>query len=189
MSKSLPEHFGLKKAVISILGPSKAGKTTFTRYLETGHPILESPNTTLGSDYRSKGVKIKNWELTLIDVGGQKKFQDLFWDIAVQRSNAVIFMLDATIRPETDKLKFSDQIEQLNYTFEIMNDDTVLLILLNKQDLKNRSPLQPIDFLKYVKSDRMQKTTTGLLTTSAKFGEGVVDALSWLIEMTEENSK
>ena len=121
-----------KRAIISIIGPSKAGKTTLIRFLETGQIQEKSPGTTLGVDYRTNNVKINNWEFSLIDVGGQKIFQDLFWDLSVQKSDGIIFIFDATITPKTDKEAFENQIEQFNYALDIINEDTLLLVLLNK---------------------------------------------------------
>lgn len=169
-----------QKAIISIIGPSKAGKTTLVRFLETGAVQEESPGTTLGVDYRKNNVKINKWEFSLIDVGGQKIFQDLFWDISVQKSHGIIFIFDATIKPETNMVEFDNQIEQFNYALDIINEDTVLLILLNKQDLKELNPLQPVDFIKLVKNKRFKSTTTGLLPASAKYGDGVKNAFLWL---------
>jgi small GTP-binding protein len=170
------------RAIISILGPSKAGKTTLVRFLETGQIQEDSPGTTLGVDYRKNNVKINNWEFSLIDVGGQKIFQDLFWDISVQKSQGIIFIFDATINPETNKNEFETQIEQFNYALDIINEDTVLLVLLNKQDLKELNPIQPVEFIKLVKNERFKSTTTGLLPSSAKYGNGVKEAFVWLAE-------
>lgn len=177
-----------KKAVISILGPSNAGKTTLVRFLETGIVQEEAPGTTLGVDYRRDHVVIDKWQFSLIDVGGQKIFQDLFWDISVQKSDGIIFIFDATINPETNKTGFENQIEQFNYALDILNEDTILLILLNKQDLKELNPLQPTDFIKLVKNDRFKSTTTGLLPSSAKYGDGVREAFMWLAKnLSDQN--
>lgn len=169
-------------AIISILGPSKAGKTTLVRFLETGQVQEKSPSTTLGVDYRTNNVKINNWEFSLIDVGGQKIFQDLFWDLSVQKSHGIIFIFDATITPRTNKEAFEKQIEQFNYALDIINEDTLLLVLLNKQDLKEMNPIQPADFVKLVKNERFKSTTTGLLPSSAKYGNGVKEAFVWLAD-------
>lgn len=171
-----------QRAIISILGPSKAGKTTLVRFLETGQVQEDSPSTTLGVDYRTNNVKINNWEFSLIDVGGQKIFQDLFWDLSVQKSDGIIFIFDATITPITDKKAFDSQIEQFNYALDIINEDTLLLVLLNKQDLIELNPIQPADFIKLVNNERFQSTITGLLPSSAKYGNGVKEAFIWLAD-------
>ncbi|OLS28620.1 MAG: GTPase Der [Candidatus Heimdallarchaeota archaeon LC_2] len=177
-----------RKAIISIIGPSNAGKTTLVKFLETGLTQKKSPSTTLGVDYRKNHIKIENWEFSLIDVGGQVIFQELFWDISVQKSDGIIFIIDATINPDAHKNEFENQIEQFNYALDILNEDTVLLILLNKQDLKELNPLQPTDFIKLVKNDRFKSTTTGLLPASAKYGDGVKEAFMWLAKnLSDQN--
>ena len=60
-----------KKANIVLLGGSCAGKTTLVRYLETGKPVIDDPCTTLGIDIRQQPIKIADWELSAIDVGGK----------------------------------------------------------------------------------------------------------------------
>lgn len=42
----------MKEAKVVTLGVSGAGKTTLIRYMETGEPVLEAPQMTLGIDIR-----------------------------------------------------------------------------------------------------------------------------------------
>ena len=88
---------GEKEVIISMIGPPNAGKTTFVRYLETQQPVLEPVNTTLGIEMRSNPILIDNWRIKIIDTGGQELFAQAFWEIAVEQSDVVIFVIDATI--------------------------------------------------------------------------------------------
>ena len=77
-----------KKADVCVFGPSQAGKTTFIRYLETGQTQDDPPLSTMGIEIRENGLTIDDWRFSLIDVGGQKMYQDVFWEMAVEQGNA-----------------------------------------------------------------------------------------------------
>ncbi|MFX0095801.1 MAG: Rab family GTPase, partial [Candidatus Hodarchaeota archaeon] len=88
------------KGAVVVLGPSKAGKTTLVRYLETEEVVDEDPRTTLGIDFRKQPIKIDGVEFSTIDVGGQKLYADAFWSMAIEQANAIIFVIDGLVRPE-----------------------------------------------------------------------------------------
>ena len=182
LSKILSKKQLSKEFRVCILGSASAGKTTLVRYLETGKQQLESPSVTLGLDYREKAFKIAGLEFKLIDVGGQQVYQDVFWDVAVQQSDAVVYVIDSTIRPETDQERFKLIEEQFYYTNEVINENSVLLILLNKQDLVDENPMTPKDFASYFKVRRIKTKRTAFLTGSAKYGNGIDDAFTWFAE-------
>lgn len=171
-----------KETTISILGPSKAGKTTLVRYLETGKQVEDDPLSTLGVDYRSEPIKTDSLTMNLIDVGGQKLYQDAFWDFAIEQSNGLIYVIDALIKPNTHPDKFNEQIQQFQYAMSIVPEDTVLMILLNKQDLQDQNPISAKDFSKIYPMNLLVNRTISILPTSAKFGEGVDHAFEWFVE-------
>lgn len=172
-----------KEATISVLGPSQVGKTTLVRYLETGQIQQEAPLSTLGMDFRSEPVKLGKWTLNLIDVGGQKTYQDAFWDFAVEQSNAVIYLIDSTIRPEKDINTFNNHLQQFAYVMNIIPEGMTLMILLNKQDLVDQNPITTKEFPKYYPFDNFVNKTIAFYPTSAKFGNGVEQAFNWFIDV------
>lgn len=177
-----------KKATISILGPSQSGKTTLIKYLETGMPQLEVPLSTLGIEIRQKGIEIANWRFQLIDVGGQKVYQDVFWELAVEQANAFIYIIDATIRPELQPKVFEFQKQQFIYAINLIPEDAVILILLNKQDLVDENPITTNEFGKNYPLDRLMSRTIAFLPSSAKFGNGIEEAMMWFVDAMKRNS-
>ena len=89
----------VKDAALTIVGPSKAGKTTLIRYLESGTVVNNAPNTTLGIDIREDSFVLDGWRIRAIDTGGQEIYRQLFWEVAIQQADGVVFVLDATVRP------------------------------------------------------------------------------------------
>ena len=135
LSKFLNINKSKKEAFLSVLGPSMSGKTTLIRFLETGEHVLKSPLTTLGMEYREKPVQIGKWKFSLIDVGGQEAYREIFWELAIQEANGVLYMVDASIRPEDDI--FDLHRRQFEFAMKALPEDIPCLILLNKQDLDN----------------------------------------------------
>lgn len=170
------------ETTISVIGPSKAGKTTLVRYLETGKEVKEDPLSTLGVDYRTKPLKIDSASINVIDVGGQKLYQDAFWDYAVEQSDGVIYLIDSIVRPENDARRFTDHLQQFEYFLDILPEDVVLMILLNKQDLKVQDPMSPEEMFSFFPLKALVNRTASIIPTSAKYGDGIQDALEWFVK-------
>ena len=187
----LQKLLGLKRvkkhAVISVLGPSQAGKTTLIRFLETGEPQLEEPLSTLGIAFRQEPVRMGNWELKLIDVGGQKLYQTTFWEFSIEKADGLVYVVDATIKPETHPERFKEQLEQYLYALGVLPEETPMMILLNKQDLVDLDPITPDNFGTYYPLESFLNRTVTFLPTSAKYGDGVTDAFNWFIQEVEES--
>ncbi|MHA2252004.1 MAG: ADP-ribosylation factor-like protein [Candidatus Kariarchaeaceae archaeon] len=116
---------------LSIIGPSFAGKTSLTMYLETGLPeryskrISHSP--TLGKSVRR--LKLGNSKLTIFDMGGQKDFWS-GWAESIEKSDKIIFVVDGTAN---NRDEISEALALvLN---ERLNRKLPVLILINKMDL------------------------------------------------------
>ena len=177
-----------KDTTISFLGPSKSGKTTLIRFLETGEVIEGEMLSTLGVDYRSKPIKKKNLSMNLIDVGGQEVYQNAFWEFAVEQSEGIVYIIDATIRPESNPQVFEKHKAQFDYILNILPEDTVVMILLNKQDLAEQNPMSPVDFGKHYTFTNLAQRSFTVLPLSAKFGIGVDEAFDWFIEAIRSKS-
>lgn len=176
----------LKEAQITVLGPSQAGKTTLIHFLETGDTHSPSPLTTLGVEYRQRGVKLGSWSFKLIDVGGQKVYQNVFWELVVERADALVYIVDATVKPYTQKDLFEDHISAFNHMLSLVGRETLVLVLLNKQDLTALSPITSEEFAQLYPIDEIRAIRIAFLPTSAKFGNGVEEAMSWLVEKLDE---
>lgn len=173
-------HF--EEIKISILGPSQVGKTTLIRFLETDKPQLEASLSTLGVDFRTKPVIIGNWSFQLIDVGGQKKYQDAFWEFVIRQANGLVYIIDAIVRPESDETLYEQHRSQFVEMTKLLDDETIIMILLNKQDLEDQNPISVAEFSSYYPLENLKGKTFAFHATSAKFGEGIDDAFSWFVE-------
>ena len=178
-----------QKASIIVLGASGAGKTTLVRYLETGEPVEEDPRTTLGIDIRQNPINIGGWSLSAIDVGGQELYRESLWSLGVSQANAVIYLLDGTIK----KSEVSDLFEVAKFSFdymlEIVDAKTPILILVNKQDLTEKDPLNVQQAIETYGISGLVGRSFNILPTSAKFGDGVESAIEWLVDKISEVNK
>lgn len=176
----------IQEATITLIGPPKAGKTTFVRYIETGKPVLENVHTTLGIEIRRNKVEIDGWKLSAIDTGGQQLYQQTFWELAVQQANAVIFVIDSTVREDANSELYSLTREQFSYALDIIPESIPLLILLNKQDLTELNPMSPQEAFEIFRDLPLYNRTLAYIPCSAKYGNGVEDALGWLAEKLQQ---
>lgn len=177
----------LKKAKILTLGASGSGKTTFVQYLMTGKIVEQSPRTTLGIDIRKKPIYLEdNWTISIIDIGGQDVYRKTFWSIGIGQANAVIFLIDGTLKPTVDSDKFETSRFAFDYMSEILPYDKPILILINKQDLKNLDPVSPEEAIKLYDINRLDNRILKILPCSAKYGDGIINSLQWLLTKIEE---
>ncbi|NHJ05071.1 MAG: GTP-binding protein [Candidatus Heimdallarchaeota archaeon] len=175
-----------QKASIVILGASGAGKTTLVRYLETGEPVMQDPRTTLGIDIRQNPIDIGGWSLSAIDVGGQELYRESLWSLGVSQADAVIYVIDGTVKPTSDNIVFEESKFSFDYMLQIVDNKTPILILINKQDLTEQEPLSTQASILLYNISSLVGRSFNILPTSAKFGDGVETAILWLIDKIQE---
>ena len=175
----------LKSAKIVLLGASGAGKTTFIRYLESGRPVEDNPMTTLGIDVRKKPIHLDGWTLSTIDVGGQELYQKTFWNLGMNQANAVVYLIDGTIRPTSDSDAFEMSLFSFEYMLELLPPNQPILILINKQDLVEMNPISAEEATQLYPIRNLIGRSINVLPTSAKYGNGVDIAIKWLVEKLE----
>lgn len=185
LSRILSKRKKLQDATVTLIGPSRAGKTTLVRFLETGQAVIEDTHTTLGIEIRKNPIQVDSWRLRAIDTGGQELYQQTFWELAVTQANAVIFVIDATVREETNPEMYDLTKNQFSYAIDIIPDHIPILVLLNKQDMKEKNPMEPTEALNIFNLALFQNRTVAYLPCSAKYGDGVDEAISWLCDKLE----
>jgi small GTP-binding protein len=173
---------GKKKASVVVLGASQAGKTTLICFLETGEPVLEDPRTTLGIDIREAPINVSGWELSAIDVGGQELYRNSLWGLGVSQADGVIYVIDGTVKPETDSTIFESSKFSFDYMLELVDQKIPLLILINKQDLKESAPISAEEAVDIYSISDLKGRSFNILPCSAKYGDGIEDAVEWLLE-------
>ncbi|MFX1255461.1 MAG: ADP-ribosylation factor-like protein [Promethearchaeota archaeon] len=171
-----------KEAKLVLLGSSGAGKTTLVRYLETGKPVDGDPKTTLGIDIRRTPIVLDGWSFKAIDVGGQEIYQKTFWLLGVEQADAVIYVIDGTTKFSESNDLWETSVFQFDYMLSLVDNDVPLLILINKQDLKELSPLTTEEAIKFYGMQKLAGRSFIVLPSSAKYGDGVQNAMQWLAE-------
>ena len=175
-----------QKASIVILGASGAGKTTLVRYLETGQPVMKDPRTTLGIDIRQNPINIGGWSLSAIDVGGQELYRESLWSLGISQADAVIYVIDGTVKSTIDTTVFEESKFNFDYMLSLVETHVPILILINKQDLKDQNPLTTQEAIKLYDITQLVGRSFNILPTSAKFGDGVEIAVLWLVDKIQE---
>ena len=186
----LSKIFGKKKveqkASIVVLGSSGAGKTTLVRYLETGQPVMKDPRTTLGIDIRQNPINIGGWSLSAIDVGGQELYRESLWGLGVSQADAVIYVIDGIVKSSSDTAVFEESKFSFDYMLSLVERNIPILILINKQDLKDQNPLTVQESVELYDISQLVGRSFNILPTSAKFGDGVETAILWLVDKIQE---
>lgn len=131
--KSLFSRLHSQSLTISIAGPSRAGKTSLVRYLETLTPERNTIGAvsvpTMGKSV--KRLKLGRSEIKTLDMGGQEDFWDL-WEQSIAISDSVIFIVDGTSKNLLEVAKAFERV--IHYR----TDEIPVLVILNKKDLSLR---------------------------------------------------
>jgi small GTP-binding protein len=165
-----------KPVNLTICGLDNAGKTTFVNYLIHGEFRDTAP--TMGINRKS--ISLPKLDLDIFDLGGQEDFRPLWSDIN-EKSNALIYVVDST-----DHMRFQETKEIFHQIVEAQIDDEIpILILLHKIDLPDR--MNRIEFTRnFGLLDTELKHTWAVFETSAKNGQGIIESISWFIDILRE---
>ena len=179
-----------QEARIVVLGASGAGKTTLIRYLETGKPVEEDARTTLGIDIRNKAITLDGWTISAIDVGGQELYRETLWALGVSQADAVIYVIDGTVKPDgEDTVAFDVSKFSFDYMLKIVDPSKPIIILINKQDLKELRPLSPKEAIELYDITSLIGRSFNVIGTSAKYGDGIENAMEWLMKKIAQMKK
>ncbi|NHI93820.1 MAG: GTP-binding protein [Candidatus Lokiarchaeota archaeon] len=159
-----------KKVNLVICGLDAAGKTSILNFLITGKSTETVP--TMGVNYER--FKLKNLEINMCDLGGQKVFRQ-FWGGVIDKSNSLIFVLDSTDRERVEEAK-RELFESLKY----ISPTLPILVLANKQDIKDCMTTDEI--LKNFDLINLSNRMWHLEGTSAVTGKGLKESFLWLYE-------
>jgi len=162
-----------KKAKILILGLDAAGKTTLTKYVNTGN-FFAGLTPTIGQNIDT--INFEGWDITTVDVAGQEQFRFL-WDIHYPGSSAVIFVIDAA---DIERLPEARDILRVHLINNPHLEKVPALILANKQDLPGAIQAPMLIQLLNLHLD-MKDRTFAVFDCSALTGIGVVQAFTWLV--------
>ena len=168
-----------KKAKILILGLDNAGKTTLTKYVNTG-AFQAGIAPTIGQNIDT--INYEGWDITTVDVAGQQQFRFL-WEIHYPGCSAVIFVIDAA---DIERLPEARDLLKIHVFDNLLIEKVPTLILANKQDLTEAIQAPLMIQLLSLHLD-MKDRTFAVFDCSALTGKGVLAAFTWLVNQLELN--
>jgi signal recognition particle receptor subunit beta len=121
----------------------------------------------------------EGWAFVVCDLGGQPLYQKVFWEVGVkQATDGIIFMVDATDREHIAETK-----DVFRYMVNLLQDGTPVLILANKQDLKEKNPMSEKEVLEqYEVANILTSHSVHVAACSGMCGDGLKEAFSYVVE-------
>ncbi len=172
-----------KMWTVVLFGASGSGKSTITFYLSHGYPPPATLKPTIA--FGMAHVIIDTTILSLIDIGGQKKFLDFqFHENFLKTSDGLVLVLDAT------KDQYTYDEEWLLEADQNAAPNVPLLVLANKQDLPHALSAKFFEknLLSHIKRPYAVFETVAYDPAGIRSGENIDNAFRWLIQKMEEAS-
>ncbi len=162
---------------VILLGTSGVGKSTIAFYLEHGYPPPRSIRPTIA--FGITHIVVNGAVLSLIDVGGQRKFLDMrFHERFVKNADGLVFVMDSS------RKDYKADEEWLQHALSLMSPDIPMIVIANKQDLP--SALSPEFLEEQILRDGLKNLEYKLFGTVAadpggiRSGENVEAAFKYL---------
>jgi len=162
---------------IAIVGLQNAGKSTYVQVLNTGE-FQQNLIPTVG--FNMHKVQKNRCTIKVWDLGGQDKFRQS-WGRYCKGVNAIVYIIDSA-----DEGKLSEAHDELKALLEGHDLKAIpLLVLFNKNDLKNALP--PEALIKALDLDAHTRVrTTAYFSISCKTTKNVDKTLDWLIKQSKK---
>ena len=160
-----------QEARILVLGLDNSGKTTILKKLSD-----EDINTIMPTQgFNIKSLMSNGFKLNVWDIGGQKSIRP-YWRNYYDQTDALIYVIDSA---DTRRIEETGiELQQLMDEERLAN--VPLLVMANKQDLI--SALSPAEISKELGLDDIRERTWNIQACSAKTGEGLSEAMEWLVD-------
>jgi len=170
-SRLFSSVFGSKEIRILILGLDGAGKTTILYRLQVGEVVTTIP--TIGFNVES--VTYKNLKFQVWDLGGQTSIRP-YWRCYYANTDAVIYVVDSQ---DKDRVGISKQ-ELLAMLEEDELKKAILCVFANKQDMEGAMTATEVS--NALGLSALKTRTWSIFKTSALKGDGLEEAMDWLVE-------
>ncbi|KAJ3669334.1 hypothetical protein LUZ60_011284 [Juncus effusus] len=168
-TKLFSRLFAKTEMRILMVGLDAAGKTTILYKLKLGEVVTTIP--TIG--FNVETVEYKNISFTVWDIGGQDKIRPL-WNYYFQNTQGLIFVVDSIDRERV--------IEARDELHRMLNEDQLrdasLLVLANKQDLRNA--MNAAELTDKLGLHSLHHRRWYIQSACATSGEGLYEGLDWL---------
>ncbi|TSN03415.1 ADP-ribosylation factor-like protein 4A [Bagarius yarrelli] len=173
-----------KSLHITILGLDSAGKTTVLYRLQ----FNEFVNTVPTRGFNTEKVKVALGHSRTVtfhfwDVGGQEKLRPL-WRSYTRCTDGIVFVVDSVDVERMDEAK--TELHKLAHSSE--SQGVPLLIIANKQDLRNSMTLADIEKMLAL-GELGASTPWHLQPSCAIIGDGLLEGLERLYEMILKQEK
>jgi len=172
---------------VIILGLDNAGKTTFLEKVKdtfSDVPGISADKIAPTIGQNIGRITLSSSVLQFWDLGGQRDIRSI-WPKYYADCHAVCFVIDSTDR---------DRLAECWEIFgKIVADDRVegipTLVLANKQDAENSSPVEEIKETFHKHVVRLNVSEAAVLPLSALKGDGVREAVDWLFLRVQNSRK
>ncbi|KND03061.1 ADP-ribosylation factor-like protein 1 [Spizellomyces punctatus DAOM BR117] len=177
-SRLFSRLWGSKEVRILILGLDGAGKTTILYRFQIGEVVTTIP--TVG--FNVETVTYKNIKFQVWDLGGQTSIRP-YWRCYYANTDAIIYVVDSQDRDRvgTSKEELVAMLEEEELR------DAALLVLANKQDMEGAMSHTEVSDALGLTS--LRNRTWTIYKCSAKTGEGLTEALDWLVNVVSGGKK
>ncbi|KAL9955317.1 hypothetical protein ACROYT_G036624 [Oculina patagonica] len=163
--------FGQKELRILILGLDGAGKTTILYRLQVGEVVTTIP--TIG--FNVETVTYKNLKFQVWDLGGQTSIRP-YWRCYYSNTDAIIYVVDSMDR---ERIGISKQ-ELIAMLEEDELKKAILVVFANKQDIEGAMSASEVS--NALGLSALKSRTWSIFKTSATKGEGLDEAMEWLVD-------
>ncbi|KAJ3011215.1 Isocitrate dehydrogenase [NADP], mitochondrial precursor (Oxalosuccinate decarboxylase) [Thoreauomyces humboldtii] len=177
-SRMFSRLWGSKEVRILILGLDGAGKTTILYRFQIGEVVTTIP--TVG--FNVETVTYKNIKFQVWDLGGQTSIRP-YWRCYYANTDAIIYVVDSQDRDRvaTSKEELAAMLEEEELR------DAALLVLANKQDMEGA--MTHTEVAEQLGLSSLRNRTWTIYKCSAKTGDGLTDALDWLVNVVTGGKK
>ncbi|PNH05257.1 ADP-ribosylation factor-related protein 1 [Tetrabaena socialis] len=170
---------------VLILGVDKAGKTNVLERLKT--LFTQSFGLDPGKILPTVGLNVgrieaHNHNVIFWDLGGQSGLRSI-WDKYYNEAHAVVYVVDAAARPRFDESRGA--LDRVMENREL--GGAPLLIMANKQDLEGAA--SALEMGQVMGVERMEGRQFKVLPVSAYTGQGLKDAVEWLVETIKRSHR
>ncbi|KAK7025054.1 ADP-ribosylation factor family-domain-containing protein [Favolaschia claudopus] len=166
-----------KKFEVVMVGLDEAGKTGILNRFhrrELPRGVLPATIPTIGGNYET--FTYSQHRISLWDFGGHEKIRPL-WRRYFWNGHAFIFVLDATA-----PTRFAEAKQELTWLWEGTEKQHPILVLANKMDLAGAVGLNAIEEALGIEKIASSGRAITLKGISAMTGDGVDEALEWLLQ-------
>ncbi|XP_068673043.1 ADP-ribosylation factor-like protein 1 [Montipora capricornis] len=163
--------FGQKELRILILGLDGAGKTTILYRLQVGEVVTTIP--TIG--FNVETVTYKNLKFQVWDLGGQTSIRP-YWRCYYSNTDAIIYVVDSV---DKDRIGISKQ-ELIAMLEEDELKKAILVVFANKQDMEGAMSASEVSTALGLAA--LKSRTWSIFKTSALKGDGLDEAMEWLVD-------